>query len=354
MSYWSYKPYQSVASRLKKAEAAIAKAKKSGKPMSPIAASRGAIAKSFWGKAWCDNLEHYSDYSNRLPRGSSYVRNGSVIDLCVTPGEVRAQVMGSALYKVVVTVKALPKKQWQAISTVCWGSIDSTVELLQGQLSNAVMENICKPGSGLFPAPKEIEFQCSCPDWAQMCKHVAAVLFGVGVRLDQQPELLFSLRKVDVQDLVNQAGASLSVPDARPARGKLLDDAMLGDVFGIEMADVIPNATSVPAPSIRRKASAATKATKATNATKATKTTNATKVVKATKGAKTTKATKVIKVTGNTTPAKPVVRRPASRASEPAVPTTPVKPAAKASRALKPNSSATVRAPKRKPASRQR
>lgn len=335
MSYWSYRPYQTVGSRLKKAEAAIAKAKKSGKPMSPIAASRGAIAKTFWGKAWCDNLEYYSDYSNRLPRGRSYVRNGSVIDLCVTPGEVRAQVMGSALYKVVVTVKALPKKQWQAISAVCSGSIDSMVELLQGQLSHAVMENICKPGSGLFPVPNEIEFQCSCPDWAQMCKHVAAVLFGVGVRLDQQPELLFSLRKVDVKDLVNQAGAGLSVPDTRPVRGNLLDDAMLGDVFGIEMADMTPNPPSVSAPSVRRKSSAATK------------------VSKTAKTAGATKATKVIKVTGKKAPVKPVVRRPASSAGKAAVPTTPVKPADK-SRAAKATPSTTVRAPKRKPTSRQR
>ncbi len=313
MSYWSYRPYQTVGSRLKKAEAAIAKAKKSGKPMSPIAASRGAIAKTFWGKAWCDNLEHYSDYSNRLPRGRSYVRNGSVIDLCVAPGEVRAQVMGSALYKVVVTVKALPKKQWQAISTACSGSIDSLVELLQGQLSNAVMENICKPGSGLFPVPNEIEFQCSCPDWALMCKHVAAVLFGVGVRLDQQPELLFSLRKVDVNDLVSQARVSLSVPATRPARGKLLEDAMLGDVFGIEMADMTPHPPSVSVPSIRRKSSAATKAT------------------------------------GKQTVAKTVVRRPTSKVAKATAPAKRVKPATKTTKGSKATPRTIARPSKPKP-----
>ena len=247
MNFWRSKPYQPVSARQKKAEAAIAKSNQRGTPMAPVLASRGPIAKTFWGKAWCDNLEHYSDYSNRLPRGRTYVRNGSVIDLSVAPGEVRAQVMGSALYKVVVTVASLPNMQWQEISEACSGSIDSLVELLQGQLSNAVMERICKPGSGLFPAPKEIEFQCSCPDWAEMCKHVAAVLYGVGARLDQQPELIFTLRRVDAKNLVTQAGAGLPKSKQGPAAGKALDVALLADVFDIEMADVAP-ATKPAAP----------------------------------------------------------------------------------------------------------
>ena len=240
MSYYGWKPYVSVAERQKKAEKAAAKAKKAGADWSPIASCRGAIAKTFWGKAWCENLEHYSDYANRLPRGRTYVRNGSVIDLKITAGQVRAQVMGSSLYKVAVTVTTVPAKQWQAISSDCSSSIDSLVELLQGKLSRAVMERICKPGTGLFPAPKEIQFDCSCPDWASMCKHVAAVLYGVGARLDEQPELIFSLRRVDAKDLVSQAGASLPKAGKRPAAGKVLDDALLADVFGIEMADAPP------------------------------------------------------------------------------------------------------------------
>ncbi len=197
------------------------------------------IAKTFWGKGWCDNLECYSDYANRLPRGRTYVRNGSVIDLKITKGEVRAQVVGSSLYNVVVSVVAVPGKQWQSITTDCAGSIDSLVELLQGRLSKAVMERICRPRTGLFPAPKEIQFSCSCPDWASMCKHVAAVLYGVGARLDSQPELIFALRRVDPKDLVAQAGASLRKSRPSPPVGRVLD-ANLSDVFGIEMADVAP------------------------------------------------------------------------------------------------------------------
>jgi uncharacterized Zn finger protein len=240
MSFYGWKPYVSVAERRKLAEKAAAKARKAGTDLSPVAACRGAIARTFWGKGWCNNLERYSDFANRLPRGRSYVRNGSVIDLKITNGEVRAKVMGSNLYTVNVNVVAVPRKHWHSISADCAGSIDSLVELLQGRLSNAVMERICRPSTGLFPAPKEIRFSCSCPDWASMCKHVAAVLYGVGARLDSQPELLFALRGVDPKDLVARAGTGLRRSRPSPTSGMVLDDAHLADVFGIEMAEIAP------------------------------------------------------------------------------------------------------------------
>ena len=259
MSDYEWKPYVSVAERRKKAEKAASKAKKSGADLSPIEPCRGAIAKTFWGKAWCDNLERYSDYANRLPRGRTYTRNGSVIDLKITAGEVRAQVAGSRLYTVHVSVAAVAATRWQAIGADCSGSIDSLVELLQGKLAKPVMERICTPDTGLFPAPKDIQFSCSCPDWAVMCKHVAAVLYGVGARLDQQPELLFSLRRVDARDLVAQAGAGLPKAKKAPAASKVLDDSALADVFGIEMAELAPT----PAPALRRTKASASKAVKA-------------------------------------------------------------------------------------------
>lgn len=243
MGYFGWKPYIPVAERRKKAEKAAAKMQKGGVTLTPVIGGRGSIAKTFWGKAWCDNLERYSDYSNRLPRGRTYVRNGSVIDLKIADGAVQAQVMGSSLYKIEVTVTAVPAHQWQAISADCDGSIASLVELLQGRLSKAVMERICTPKTGLFPAPKEIKFTCSCPDWAQMCKHVAAVLYGIGVRLDNQPDLLFSLRRVDAKDLVAQAGTGPLKNKKAPATTKVLDALLLADVFGIEMAEASPPAT---------------------------------------------------------------------------------------------------------------
>lgn len=246
MSYFGWKPYVPVAKRREKAEKAAAKMKKAGKELSPIPAYRGAIAKTFWGKSWCDNLERYSDFANRLPRGRTYVRNGAVIDLRIAEGEVHALVMGSSLYQVTVSVAAVPEKHWHAVSADCAGSIDSLVALLQGKLSKAVMERICIPQTGLFPAPREINFTCNCPDWASICKHVAAVLYGVGARLDAQPELMFALRRVDAADLVKQAGAGLPKATKKPSNAKVLNVTALADVFGIEMEEVPPPVRSAP------------------------------------------------------------------------------------------------------------
>ncbi len=251
MAYNQWPAYVPVAERRKKADKKAAKIKKAGTTLAPIPPTRGAIAKTFWGKAWCDNLVTYSDYSNRMPRGRTYARNGSVIDLNITQGSVQALVMGSTLYKVVVKVAAVAQPQWQLIGQDCAGSIDSLVELLQGKLSTAVMQRICTPHTGLFPATKDISFGCSCPDSASMCKHVAAVLYGVGARLDQQPELLFSLRQVDARDLVNQAGVAAATPRKSPAAGRVLGDAMLSDVFGIEMDEELLPAP-IPGPSKKK------------------------------------------------------------------------------------------------------
>jgi len=218
-----------------------------------------------------------------------------VIDLKITEGQVQAQVMGSSLYKIAVRVNAVPSQLWQSISADCAGSIDTLVELLQGRLSKAVMERICSPNTGLFPAPKEIEFTCSCPDWAAMCKHVAAVLYGVGARLDQQPELIFALRRVDAKALVTKAGAGLPKSKQGKAKGKVLDDALLADVFGIEMADVAP-ATK---PAATRHKSTATKAAN-TAASTATKKTPAAEKIKAT--TKTVAAKKPVKAKVPTKP----------------------------------------------------
>ncbi len=245
MFYYGWKPYLSVAARRKKAEGIAARMKKKGQSLSPVSAERGAIAKTFWGKSWCENLERYSDFENRLPRGRTYLRNGSVIDLNIGAGEITAQVMGSDLYQIRVNIATVPKRQWQAIGADCAGSIDSLVELLQGRLSKSVMERICRPGTGLFPAPREITFDCSCLDWAGMCKHIAAVFYGVGVRLDEKPELLFTLRKVDAKGLVARADAGLALPKPARGSGKVIDDAKVAGIFGIEMAEVATAAAPI-------------------------------------------------------------------------------------------------------------
>ena len=188
-----WRPYVSVAERRRRAAKKMDALRKKGVDVQPVVIEGRKIAKSFWGEAWCGHLESFSDFENRLPRGRSYVRNGSVCHLAVAKGRIEAKVSGSELYNVKVAVKTLPGKQWSAIKRRCSGQIGSLLELLQGRLSDHVMAVVTDRQDGLFPAPKEISFECSCPDWAVMCKHVAAVLYGVGARLDARPELLFLL-----------------------------------------------------------------------------------------------------------------------------------------------------------------
>jgi uncharacterized Zn finger protein len=234
---FQWRRYVPAAERRAKAARQAAKVRKGGQSLAPVVTQGRTIARTFWGKAWCENLERYSDYANRLPRGRTYLRRGSVIDLHIGAGHISAQVMGSDLYRIQVSVTALPPARWRALGKGCTGSIDSLVELLQGRLSEHVMQRICAPGTGLFPSPKEIKFSCSCPDWAAMCKHVAAVLYGIGARLDSQPELLFTLRNVDATDLVAHAGEGLPLPSKGPAAGRVLENSKLSEMFGIEMAD---------------------------------------------------------------------------------------------------------------------
>jgi hypothetical protein len=237
VDYWGWRPYVSAAERRRNAMREMEKRRKQGHAISPVVIDGRKIATTFWGKAWCENLERYSDYANRLPRGRTYVRNGSVIDLQIGPGAIEALVSGSEIYQVKVKVAPVGKTRWESICADCAGAIDSLVELLQGRLSEAVMERICRQNTGLFPSPKEIQLSCSCPDWADMCKHVAAVLYGIGARLDRQPELLFRLHQVDQGDLVAKAGSGLPLSKGGPSRSKVLAGEDLAGIFGLDMAE---------------------------------------------------------------------------------------------------------------------
>lgn len=240
--YGGWAPYVPVAERRRTAERMVASLKKKGRACEPVVIEGRTIARTFWGKQWCDNLEAYSDYANRLPRGRTYVRNGSVVDLQIAKGKISAMVAGSDIYQVDIDVHALEKKLWQGILKECAGKVASLVELLQGRLSDAVMDVVTRQSGGLFPGPRQISFRCSCPDSAWMCKHVAAVLYGVGARFDRQPELLFLLRHVDPQELIRQAG---SVPVAETSRSGQLEGADLSALFGIEL-DETPVAAAAP------------------------------------------------------------------------------------------------------------
>lgn len=234
---YGFPPYVPVARRRAQAAVQAAKiAKKEKRTLAPIEIDGRAIACSFWGKAWCENLESYSDFANRLPRGRTYVRNGSVVDLQIEHGKVKALVSGSSLYRVEITIKTVPEAEWSRIKKDCTNSIASLLDLLQGRFDKGVMERLSRREGGLFPQPKHISMSCSCPDWAVMCKHVAAVLYGVGARLDSQPKLLFTLRHVDHLELISQAVDADSLDQSLLANsGAGLADADLGAMFGIEL-----------------------------------------------------------------------------------------------------------------------
>jgi uncharacterized Zn finger protein len=278
--YFEWRPYVSVAQRRRQAEKEVARLKKKGQSIDPVKIEGRTIAHSFWGKSWCANLERYSDFETRLPRGRTYVRNGSVVDLQVTKGKVTAMVAGSELYEIEIAIAPVKPAHWKSVCRDCAGSIDSLVELLQGRMAKGVMDRVCREGDGLFPAPREIKLSCSCPDWADMCKHVAAALYGIGARLDAKPELLFVLRGVEAQDLLAGAGGDLMIAKPKPGAAKVLAEDDVAALFGLEMAGSTDTAANAPAGSTAatptrsakksksRKTSAGTKARAANKAKK--------------------------------------------------------------------------------------
>jgi uncharacterized Zn finger protein len=302
--YGGWAPYVPVAERRRRAQRKMETLRKKGVDVQPIEIEGRKIAHTFWGESWCEHLESFSDFENRLPRGRTYVRNGSVCHLALAKGQVEAKVSGSELYTVKVTIKPLAKKKWNAIKGRCSGQIGSLLELLQGRLSDQVMGVVTDRKEGLFPLPGEMAFQCSCPDWAVMCKHVAAVLYGVGARLDLKPELLFQLRGVNHEELI-EADAERAVAAATSrGKSKRLDDDQIGDVFGIELdAEPLADATDAADATLAQPAQARSprKRTTKSRARKGAKTPRKTSAAKIAKPAASKTGSKTASKTGKQT-----------------------------------------------------
>ena len=246
MSYYGWAPYVPVAVRRAKAQKQLENMKKKGLKVQPVQLNGRKIADSFWGKGWCDHMESFSDYANRLPRGRTYVRNGSVCHLDIKPGKIEAIVSGSSLYNVSISITPLLEKKWTAVKHSCTGRISSLIDLLRGKLDRGVMEVVADRREGLFPLPGEMKFDCDCPDWAGMCKHVAAVLYGVGARLDHAPEMLFFLRGVNHEELVDISAAVTDVARAGTSRRRIASTG-IADVFGIDLAEAGETVFGTPA-----------------------------------------------------------------------------------------------------------
>lgn len=251
--YNQWPQYVPVAERRAKAEREAEKLKKKGHTIEPVTITGRTIASSFWGKGWCTHLESFGDYENRLPRGRSYARNGSVCHLGIARGEVDAMVAGSSLYKVKVSIKELKPASWKALKSQCTGKIGSLIELLQGRLSDEIMRAVTDPEHGLFPKPGEIKYTCNCPDWADMCKHIAAVMYGIGARLDEQPELLFRLRGVDHEELLSAEAAvgAIAGDGSRRSRRRTLAQTDLASVFGVELETETAEPAEAAAPPLK-------------------------------------------------------------------------------------------------------
>lgn len=241
MAYYSEFPeYVSVAEKRRKAQKSVEKLRKKNPNISPVIIAGTKITKTWWGKSWNDNLESYSDFANRIGRGRSYVRHGAVLDLKINQGEIKALVQGSVSkpYQVTISILPLSNAIWQVITKNCVGKFDSLQELIVGKFPKALSEVFTAKGKGLFPASKEIKLQCSCPDGANMCKHVAAVLYGVGARLDDDPTLFFVLRDVKVDDLISEAISQETETLLKKSNAKsrrIIEDTDISDMFGIEM-----------------------------------------------------------------------------------------------------------------------
>ncbi|MBC8550089.1 MAG: hypothetical protein H8D23_10590 [Candidatus Brocadiales bacterium] len=254
MSYWGFPRYVSVGEKKQKARKKLEQLRKKNKNIEPVIIEGRTLAHTWWGKAWNKNLEEYADYSNRIGRGRSYVRCGSVLDLQISGGEVKSLVQGSESkpYSVVIKIKALEKSIWKKIKDVCEGKLDSLQELLVGKFPKALDEIFTAHGKGLFPAPKEIDFDCNCPDWADMCKHVAATLYGIGARLDKDPNLFFALRKIEINDLITETVKGKTkelLAKAKKKSGRIIEDQDLSSVFGIEL-----DSASLPPKEVKVKA----------------------------------------------------------------------------------------------------
>jgi uncharacterized Zn finger protein len=341
-NYYDFAPYVPVAEKKRRNQKASAKLQEKTPDSCPVVILGRSLATSWWGKSWNTNLERYADYSNRIGRGRSYVRHGAVLDLKIEPGMVRALVQGSGRrpYEVTVTIKKLPALIWKRLCEESLSQVDSLTDLLAGKFPAALKDAFFAQGEGLFPSPKEISFDCSCPDWASMCKHVAAVLYGVGNRLDQSPELLFKLRQVSVDSLIAQTidhTAQGLIGKAEQASGDdILEGADLGDMFGIDLDDAelpeidLPPVAATPSAKPAKTKSSAKNAKPAKAGGAAKSAAKPAKTKSAAKNAKSAKAGGAAKSAAK--PAKTKSAAKSAKSAKPAKPAKAVKPVRPASK----------------------
>lgn len=237
-NYYGFEEYVPVAKKRENARKYIEKLKKKNPNISPVVIEGRTIANTWWGKSWNQNLESYADLSNRIARGRSYVRNGAVLDLQIESGKVKALVQGSGTkpYQVNVGIDSPSTTKWKRVTDICNHKIETMEDLMLGKFPKELEILFTTTGDGLFPTPKEIHFECNCPDSARVCKHIAAVLYGVSARLDKDPLLFFKLRNIDVEALIKKSieeKMKTMMKNAESKSKRALDDSDVFDLFGV-------------------------------------------------------------------------------------------------------------------------
>ena len=232
---YGYHDYVSVDKKRAKAQKELEKRRKRDPNIAPVIIEGKKIAKTWWGVAWTKNLESYADYDNRVQRGRAYVKNGMVIDLRIYEGTVTAVVMGSSSpYQVEVMIDPLSENKWEELSAQCGQKIDSLNALVEGRFPKE-LEKIFE-NSELFPTPKQITFDCTCFDYASMCKHVAAVLYAIGARFDEDPTLFFKLRGVNFSSLLKKSideKMQTMLENAQKKSERVIKDTDIETLFGL-------------------------------------------------------------------------------------------------------------------------
>lgn len=236
MLWYNFPVYKSIGALKAECQSFLKKYEKKHPDVQPIIIEGKKIATTWWVEAWNKNLERYSDYDNRLSRGRAYVRSGCVIDLKICEKEVIALVKGSSLYRVKVRIDPLSPSKTKTLSQKCTDKIENINALIAGNFPKEMSELFLNTKNGLFPSPREIHFACDCPDDAYMCKHVAAVLYGIGRRFDDNPLLFFKLRKININELIrNSISEKISglISKFKQPSTRIIENSEICKLFGL-------------------------------------------------------------------------------------------------------------------------
>lgn len=187
--------------------------KSAGEEVRPVVGTTRKLAAHFWGSAWMKHLALCESGGWSLSAGRTLLRHGCVLDLQLEAGLIRARVMEERLHDVEIALDPLDGERLEELRTICSGKIDSLVPLLEGTLDDALLATLCNAETGLLPEPGAWHMSCTCPDWSEPCPHAAAAIYAAGILIDAEPSLLFRLRQVSPEDLLQSPAEKAAESD---------------------------------------------------------------------------------------------------------------------------------------------